>query len=68
LARRLTATSLADTIDLKTALAISVIAPALGVLFCLRLPAPTAPDRPRREPGDQLAIDCGVAVHSDGAG
>jgi MFS transporter, FSR family, fosmidomycin resistance protein len=32
--------ALADAIDLKTALAVSALAPALGVIVCLRLPAP----------------------------
>ena len=32
--------AVADAVDLKTALTISAIAPALGVVFCLRLPAP----------------------------
>jgi len=30
----------ADAVDLKTALTISALAPALGVVFCFRLPAP----------------------------
>jgi len=53
-ARRLTATSLADTIDLKTALTISAV--ALGVLVSLRLYAPAAHDQPRRDLSDQLAL------------
>ena len=32
--------AVADAVDLKTALTISALAPALGVVFCLRLPAP----------------------------
>jgi FSR family fosmidomycin resistance protein-like MFS transporter len=32
--------AIADAVDLKTALTISALAPALGVLVCLRLPAP----------------------------
>jgi MFS transporter, FSR family, fosmidomycin resistance protein len=32
--------AVADAVDLKTALTISAVGPALGVLFCLRLPAP----------------------------
>ncbi|MGZ8687958.1 MAG: MFS transporter [Gaiellaceae bacterium] len=32
--------AVADAVDLQTALTISALAPALGVLFCLRLPAP----------------------------
>jgi FSR family fosmidomycin resistance protein-like MFS transporter len=35
--------AVADTVDLETALTISAAAPALGVFFSLRLPAPTAP-------------------------
>jgi FSR family fosmidomycin resistance protein-like MFS transporter len=34
--------AVADAIDLKTALTISAVAPALGVIVCLRLPAPAA--------------------------
>ena len=33
--------AVADAVDLKTALTISAIAPALGVAVCLRLPAPS---------------------------
>ena len=32
--------AVADAVDLKTALTICAVAPALGVVFCLRLPAP----------------------------
>jgi MFS transporter, FSR family, fosmidomycin resistance protein len=32
--------AVADAVDLRTALTISAIAPALGVVFCTRLPAP----------------------------
>ncbi len=32
--------AVADAIDLKTALAVSALAPAIGVIACLRLPAP----------------------------
>jgi len=32
--------AVADVVDLKLALTISAVAPALGVVFCLRLPAP----------------------------
>ncbi len=39
--------AVADAIDLKTALTISAIAPALGVVACLRLPAPAKRARPR---------------------
>jgi FSR family fosmidomycin resistance protein-like MFS transporter len=34
--------ALADAVDLKTALVLSALAPALGVVFCLKLPAPAA--------------------------
>jgi FSR family fosmidomycin resistance protein-like MFS transporter len=46
--------AVADTIDLKTALTISAIAPALGVFVCLKLPRPTAPSRRLAEP---VAVD-----------
>jgi MFS transporter, FSR family, fosmidomycin resistance protein len=42
--------AIADTIDLKTALTISAVAPVLGVVFSLRLPAPAARDQRRPEP------------------
>jgi hypothetical protein len=32
--------AIADAVGLKTALTISALAPALGVFFCLKLPAP----------------------------
>jgi FSR family fosmidomycin resistance protein-like MFS transporter len=32
--------AVADAVDLKTALTICALAPALGVVICLRLPAP----------------------------
>jgi FSR family fosmidomycin resistance protein-like MFS transporter len=41
--------AVADAVDLKTALAISALAPALGVIICLRLPAPG--------PARQLAVE-----------
>ena len=46
--------AVADTIDLKTALTISAVAPALGVFVCMRLPRPTAPVRRISEP---VAVD-----------
>ncbi len=46
--------AVADAIDLKTALTICAIAPAIGVIFCLRLPAPAQ--------RAQLVIDPGPAV------
>ena len=38
--------AVADAVDLRTALTISALAPALGVLFCLRLPAPAPAPAP----------------------
>ena len=46
--------AVADAIDLKTALTICAIAPAIGVIFCLRLPAPA-----KRA---QSLVDSGPAV------
>ncbi len=46
--------AVADVIDLKTALTICAIAPALGVYFCLRLPRPDVPSRRVIEP---VAVD-----------
>jgi FSR family fosmidomycin resistance protein-like MFS transporter len=46
--------AVADAIDLKTALTISAIAPAAGVLFSLRLPRPASPPRRVVEP---VAVD-----------
>jgi MFS transporter, FSR family, fosmidomycin resistance protein len=46
--------AVADVIDLKTALTISAVAPALGVFLCLRLPRPVAPRRRVIEP---VAVD-----------
>src|SRR5262245_23644153 len=51
--------AVADTIDLQTALVISAIAPAIGVGFCLRLPAPTVRARTR------VARRRAAAVHID---
>jgi MFS transporter, FSR family, fosmidomycin resistance protein len=34
--------AIADAVGLQTALTVSALAPALGVVFCLRLPAPAA--------------------------
>jgi MFS transporter, FSR family, fosmidomycin resistance protein len=48
--------AVADTIDLKTALTISAVAPALGVLFSLRLPAPAAHGEVRTERSDLHAL------------
>lgn len=46
--------AVADVIDLKTALTISAVAPALGVFVCLRLPRPAAAQRRVVEP---VAVD-----------
>jgi MFS transporter, FSR family, fosmidomycin resistance protein len=42
--------AVADAIDLKTALTISTVAPALGLVFCFRLPAPAQPAQAAVEP------------------
>jgi FSR family fosmidomycin resistance protein-like MFS transporter len=42
--------AVADAVDLKTALTISSVAPALGVVLCLRLPAPASRTRAVLEP------------------
>jgi FSR family fosmidomycin resistance protein-like MFS transporter len=39
--------AIADTVDLQTALTISAVAPVLGVVFSVRLPAPAVRDQPR---------------------
>jgi FSR family fosmidomycin resistance protein-like MFS transporter len=46
--------AVADVVDLKTALTISAIAPALGVFVCMRLPRPATPARRVVEP---VAVD-----------
>jgi len=46
--------AVADAIDLETALTISAVAPAIGVLVCLRLPRPASPARRVVEP---VAVD-----------
>jgi FSR family fosmidomycin resistance protein-like MFS transporter len=48
--------AVADAIDLKTALTISAVAPALGVVFCLRLPAPTKRAQMLAEPPRALVL------------
>jgi FSR family fosmidomycin resistance protein-like MFS transporter len=45
--------AVADAIDLKTALVISALIPALGVVVCLRLPRPAL----RRRVPEPLAVD-----------
>jgi FSR family fosmidomycin resistance protein-like MFS transporter len=47
--------AVADSIDLKTALTISALAPVLGVVLSLRLPRPATTVRPRPEPA--AAVD-----------
>jgi FSR family fosmidomycin resistance protein-like MFS transporter len=47
--------AVADAVDLKTALTICAIAPALGVVACLRLPAPAA--RPRQRPASAGTLE-----------
>src|SRR4051794_6790633 len=51
--------AVADTVDLQTALVISAVAPAIGVGFCLRLPAPI------RWAQAHAAPSGGVAVQTD---
>ena len=46
--------AVADALDLKTALTICAVAPAVGVYFCLRLPAPAQWARQRPAPGGAL--------------
>ncbi len=48
--------AVADAVDLQTALTISAVAPAIGVVFCLRLPAPARPRPVVREPAPALAL------------
>ncbi len=48
--------AVADAVDLQTALTISAVAPAIGVVFCLRLPAPARPRPAVREPAPALAL------------
>jgi FSR family fosmidomycin resistance protein-like MFS transporter len=48
--------AVADAVDLRTALTISAIAPAVGVLLCLRLPAPARARAVVREPSTALAL------------
>jgi FSR family fosmidomycin resistance protein-like MFS transporter len=51
--------AVADTVDLQTALVISAAAPAIGVGFCLRLPAPIWQRRAHAAPRR------GIAAHVD---
>jgi len=48
--------AVADAVDLQAALTISAVAPAIGVIFCLRLPAPARPRAAVREPAPPLAV------------
>jgi FSR family fosmidomycin resistance protein-like MFS transporter len=47
--------AVADAVDLRTALTICALAPALGVLLCLRLPAPSSSARAAIEPTGRAA-------------
>jgi FSR family fosmidomycin resistance protein-like MFS transporter len=49
--------AIADAVGLKTALTITAFAPALGVLFCLRLPAPSARGEVQPRPAAALSTD-----------
>jgi FSR family fosmidomycin resistance protein-like MFS transporter len=42
--------AVADAVDLRIALTISALAPAIGVLFCLKLPPPVRALRPSAKP------------------
>lgn len=48
--------AVADAVDLKTALTISAVAPALGVVFCLRLPAPAKRAQILADPGPTVVL------------
>jgi MFS transporter, FSR family, fosmidomycin resistance protein len=48
--------AVADAVDLKTALTISAIAPALGVVFCLRLPAPAKRAQALGDPAPAVVV------------
>jgi FSR family fosmidomycin resistance protein-like MFS transporter len=48
--------AVADAVDLKTALTISAVAPALGVVFCLRLPAPAKRAQIPADPGPAAVL------------
>ncbi len=48
--------AVADEASLKTALTICAVAPAIGVLLCLKLPAPRGAEPPVREPARPLAL------------
>jgi MFS transporter, FSR family, fosmidomycin resistance protein len=48
--------AVADEASLKTALTICAVAPAIGVLLCVKLPAPARRQPPAREPARPLAL------------
>jgi len=48
--------AVADAVDLKTALTISAVAPAVGVLFCLRLPPPAMRAQTFADPGPAVVL------------
>ncbi|HVP75674.1 MAG TPA: MFS transporter [Gaiellaceae bacterium] len=48
--------AVADAVDLKTALTICAVGPALGVVFCLRLPAPAKRAQILAEPGPVVML------------
>lgn len=48
--------AVADAVDLRLALTVSVIAPALGVLVCLQLPAPARPATRATETARPVAL------------
>lgn len=48
--------AVADAVDLKTALTISAVAPALGVVFCLRLPKPAKRAQILADPGPVVVL------------
>ena len=56
--------AVADAVDLKTALTISAVAPALGVFVCLRLPRPAcaAPPCRRADRGGLTSCSSGSAI------
>ena len=49
--------AVADAVDLKAALTICAVAPAVGVLFCLKLPAPAKRARPSHRTGRSARAD-----------
>jgi FSR family fosmidomycin resistance protein-like MFS transporter len=49
--------AIADAVGLKAALTVSSLAPALGVLFCLRLPSPARRGEAERAPAAALSTD-----------